>query len=453
MTITLALEPADTPDATLDNGQPNRITLDRHGAMIGRSPHADWSLPDPRKLISARHADISYRDGAYVLTDHSTNGTYVNGAQQRLERPHRLIDGDRITIGHYAILVKAEQEQAAAPSPTPHAESWESFGPGTPPPRHDDEGWAEPPEVTFDRSTPWNAPAPAPAPSSGVWDLPAPLARPSAWSSEPPRATPPTAQDVWGRLSEESDIDWSRGNFSEWAGGDDDWSHRPPAMESIASAPSSEDRQGTEDAPLPPAETTGWEAFLASSHLPPDRLNRSPTTTLAAAGAALRQLVSGLMLMIEARARAKAQLGVQATGLELDGNNPLKFIRSPQRALLHLLDRPEPGFMPAERAIEDAFQDLQAHQMATQSAMRAALDGTLARFSPAAIRERPGAARGMARWFSAIRRARHWDAFEQHYEGVVRGADDAFMDLFAREFRQHYDHHMADMKAKRAAGR
>jgi type VI secretion system protein ImpI/type VI secretion system protein len=31
----------------------------------------------------------------------------------------------------------------------------------------------------------------------------------------------------------------------------------------------------------------------------------------------------------------------------------------------------------------------------------------------------------------------------------VRGADDAFMDLFAREFRQHYDRHMADMKAKR----
>jgi type VI secretion system protein ImpI/type VI secretion system protein len=94
----------------------------------------------------------------------------------------------------------------------------------------------------------------------------------------------------------------------------------------------------------------------------------------------LRQLVGGLVLMIEARARAKAQLGVQATGLELDGNNPLKFIRSPQRALLHLLDTPEAGFMTAERAIEDAFQDLQAHQMATLSAMRAALEGTLARF-------------------------------------------------------------------------
>ncbi|WP_343616385.1 type VI secretion system-associated FHA domain protein TagH [Novosphingobium sp.] len=449
MTIILVLEKPDT----LDNGQPDRITLDRHGAMIGRSPHADWSLPDPRNLVSARHCDISYRDGAYVLTDHSTNGTYLNGDQQRLEQPHRLADGDRITIGHYAILVSAEPVVAMAPSPQAHPERWDSFGLDQHPDETplDDEGWAEPLEAGFDQPTPWRAPTASPAPLPGAWDLPAPVARPSAWSSEPPRAAPPTAQDVWGRLSEESDIDWSRGNFAEIGGPDDDWSNHQPVVPSIeeASQPAPE-IEGVMDAPMPPAE--GWDAFLAASHLPAERLRRSPAATLAAAGGVLRQLVGGLVLMIEARARAKAQLGVQATGLELDGNNPLKFIRSPQRALLHLLDTPEAGFMTAERAIEDTFQDLQAHQMATLSAMRAALEGTLARFSPAAIRDRPGAPRGMARWFGTIRRAQHWDAFERDFEGVVRGADDAFMDLFAKEFRQHYDRHMADMKAKRGTG-
>jgi hypothetical protein len=70
----------------------------------------------------------------------------------------------------------------------------------------------------------------------GAWDLPAPVARPSAWSSEPPRAAPPTAQDVWGRLSEESDIDWSRGNFAEIGGPDDDWSNHQPIMPSTEEA-------------------------------------------------------------------------------------------------------------------------------------------------------------------------------------------------------------------------
>jgi type VI secretion system protein ImpI/type VI secretion system protein len=188
---------------------------------------------------------------------------------------------------------------------------------------------------------------------------------------------------------------------------------------------------------------------VVASGLPADRLRRSPGDTLAASGAILRQLVSGLMLMIDARARAKAQLGAQATGLELDGNNPLKFVRSPERALLQLLDLPEPGFMPAERAVEDAYHDLQAHQMATLSAMRGALQGTLARFSPAAVRDRVGAPIGWRQRFSVLHRAAQWDAYEREFEGVVRGADEAFMDLFAKEFRLSYDRHIAVMKARR----
>jgi len=44
--------------------------------------------------------------------------------------------------------------------------------------------------------------------------------------------------------------------------------------------------------------------------------------------------------------------------------------------------------MDSPRAIEDAFQDLQSHQMATLRAMQGALKATLDRFSPAAIRSR-----------------------------------------------------------------
>jgi type VI secretion system protein ImpI/type VI secretion system protein len=208
-------------------------------------------------------------------------------------------------------------------------------------------------------------------------------------------------------------------------------------------------------APAPPTRHDelgdDWDRFVAASGLPEDKLKQSPGESLSAAGAILRQMVSGLMLMIEARARGKAQLGVQATGLELEGNNPLKFVRSPERALLQLINTAEPGFMPAERAIEDAYEDLQAHQMATLTATRGALEGMLARFSPASIRDRLGTPGRLARWFPIIRRAQQWDAYERDFEGVVRGADEAFMDLFAREFRLHYDRHIGEMKAQRRA--
>src|SRR5580698_5220072 len=114
----------------LENGLPTRLRLDRHGAVIGRSPTADWSLPDPQHYISSVHCEIDYRDRNYVLVDKSTNGTFVNGAQQRLAGPHTIGPGDVIIIGHYSI--KAElgggagaAEQAQPQQQTPAWGGWQ----------------------------------------------------------------------------------------------------------------------------------------------------------------------------------------------------------------------------------------------------------------------------------------------------------------------------------------
>src|SRR5580700_9773735 len=100
----------------LENGLPTRLRLDRHGAVIGRSPTADWSLPDPQHYISSVHCEIDYRDSAYVLVDKSTNGTFVNGAQDRLAGPHPIGPGDMIVIGHYAIKADLADGSGAASS-------------------------------------------------------------------------------------------------------------------------------------------------------------------------------------------------------------------------------------------------------------------------------------------------------------------------------------------------
>ncbi len=56
MTLTLVI----TNVERLDNGVATRIRLDRHGAVIGRSPTADWSLPDPQHYISSVHCEVDY---------------------------------------------------------------------------------------------------------------------------------------------------------------------------------------------------------------------------------------------------------------------------------------------------------------------------------------------------------------------------------------------------------
>lgn len=458
MTLVLTIRSLDR----LDNGEAAQLTLDRHGARIGRSPHMDWCLPDPRSYISSSHCEIEYRDGSYVLVDRSTNGTFVNRSTARLSTPHRIDDGDVILIGHYEIEARLDQAAANDVAPQPLAWSgWDSHGareavgdPGR---------WDQPaPKAAITGQGPaagaWAPPRvrPEPQPAS-AWVPAQPEAPPpSAWSSEPPAPAAPTADDVWGRLAQTNEVDWERGfapapaaappsTAPAWGVSTTAPTHAttPPAPPPRARAPA--------PAPAPPlSSATGaeWNAFLGGAGLRPEDLRESPQQVLATAGGLLRRLMGGLVVMLEARARAKAQLGAQGTALEFDGNNPLKFTRSAERALAQMLNRPDRGFMPSDRAVEDAFRDLQAHQMATLTAMQGALAATLDRFSPSAIRARAENKGLLAKIVPGARAAALWQAYEREFEGVTQGSDEAFMEVFAKEFRDAYERIAADMKAR-----
>jgi predicted component of type VI protein secretion system len=304
--------------AQLANGSPTSLTLDRRSATIGRATSADWALPDPELHISGRHCDILFRNGGYELVDNSTNGTFVNGAAERLSGPHRLQQGDVVRIGKYEL-------GASAAAPPPPA------------------------------ATPIAAPAPVPAAGA----------------------------------------------------------------------------TGSADAAL--------EAFLSGVGIERDAIRQDPAGALQQAGMLLRRLVAGMVVMLEARARAKSQMGAQGTGLEISGNNPLKFARNPDQALKHVLNPAERGFMDAERSVEDGWKDLQAHQLATLKAMQGALRSTLERFSPKSIRSRAETRGMLEKILPGARDAALWKAYEREFSGVAFDSDEAFMDTFAKEFRHAYD--------------
>ncbi|MEJ0065111.1 MAG: type VI secretion system-associated FHA domain protein TagH [Caulobacteraceae bacterium] len=536
----------------LENGLPTRLRLDRHGAVIGRSPTADWSLPDPQHYISSVHCEVDYRDSAYVLVDKSTNGTFVNGDQQRLAGPHTLGPGDVVVIGQYSIradLEGAGGAQSAQP-PAQQTPAWGGWQPQAAAASVDEASWDRapaapaisgqgamsgnwaPPPVNGPPSNgpavnapalntppaytpPAYAPPASSPPAASAWATPAPAVTPaSGWSSpvnEGPAA--PSAVDVWGQLAASNVVDWARGGFGERqaeAGdplglGSGGARLRPDPLGLGGPAPSSAPPQiapqpaaapswaSPNVAPAPASGPSaqpgvGWgpnggaapaqaqsepnwaargaaaapamgqpaiqavdaelAAFMIGAGLQPNDLKVTGAQAMTSAGSALRRVISGLVVMLEARARAKAQLGAQGTSLEFDGNNPLKFARAPEKAIAQLLNPPERGFMSADRAIDDAFRDLQAHQMATLTAMQGALASTLARFSPQAIRDRAESQGFLAKLLPGGREATLWQAYEREFEGVARGSDEAFMDVFAKEFRQAYERVSADMKRK-----
>jgi type VI secretion system protein len=452
MTLTLSITNFDQ----LDIGQSTSIVLDRHGAIIGRSLHADWSLPDPRNYISSTHCEVEYRGGAYWLIDRSRNGVRLNGAEDRMAQEHRLADGDVLFIGHYRIEARLGAEPApAVASPDDDDAGWRGWRPPEPEPAPKPHGLGFTP--------PPAAPRPA-APEPSDWQRAA--ADPGGWAPEPAGAwgrredddrwaepasalsgrgpmagsfTPPPVDqprgphDVWAELEQVNQVDWGRAGF------DTRWGvPAEPTTPPLAPEPAPAPRAPK----VSPAEIA-WNAFIDASGLEAEELG-PPARAGATAGALVRRLISGLVVMLEARAKAKSQLGARATIINPDNNNPLKFCLTPDQALTMLLGPPPKGYMPADRAVDDAFKDLQAHQVATLMAMQGALAATLARFSPEAIRERTTARGGLGRILPGARDAELWRAYEREFEGVAKGSDEAFMDVFAKEFRAAYE---------RAAGR
>jgi type VI secretion system FHA domain protein len=180
------------------------------------------------------------------------------------------------------------------------------------------------------------------------------------------------------------------------------------------------------------------DMFIEATALDPKMVARSPEL-VRQAGMLLRRLVSGMVVMVEARARAKAEMGAEATGLELDGNNPIKFARSPEQALARLLSPAEPGFMASDRAVTDAYLDLQSHQVATLQAIPGALRATLERFSPGSIRRRAEKGGVLSRIMPALQDAALWRNYEREYTKVKTESDEAFMEVFSKQFRKAYE--------------
>jgi type VI secretion system protein ImpI len=89
--------------------------------VIGRDPGCDWHLPDRTLGLSARHCELASAAGRLMLRDLSTNGTFVNGASQRVQGETVLNSGDRFSAGPYQVELLFDAALAPPPAPAPAA--------------------------------------------------------------------------------------------------------------------------------------------------------------------------------------------------------------------------------------------------------------------------------------------------------------------------------------------
>jgi hypothetical protein len=116
------LEPAPAGGLTLrletERGSKSTFEVTKSGATIGRGPESTIQLPD--LSVSRKHARITYKQGAYWLSDlGSMGGTWIDGT--KLAAPRRVAAGQTIDIGLCRLLVVAAaegEETGAAKGPS-----------------------------------------------------------------------------------------------------------------------------------------------------------------------------------------------------------------------------------------------------------------------------------------------------------------------------------------------
>ena len=170
-------------------------------------------------------------------------------------------------------------------------------------------------------------------------------------------------------------------------------------------------------------------------------------------GVMLREATQGTLDLMQARALTKREVRAELTMIVSRDNNPLKFSPDLGFALTQLLTAKASGFMDAEAAMRDAYDDLRAHQFGVMAGMRAALEGVLQRFTPAEIEQRVVARGLLDNLLPGMRKARMWELFEARYAEISREAADDFQTLFGRAFLKAYDEQVERLRDTRAPER
>ncbi|MES3022224.1 MAG: type VI secretion system-associated FHA domain protein TagH [Pseudomonadota bacterium] len=167
------------------------------------------------------------------------------------------------------------------------------------------------------------------------------------------------------------------------------------------------------------------------------------------AGTVVQVAVQGLVTLLLARAEIKKELRAdERTMLASRANNPLKFMGSSQEAVRFLFDPDPPNaaaFLAPALAIEEACDELVAHELALVAGMRAAVIGAIKRFDPDVFEAKAGKLGGL---IPGGRKAKLWDLHVEQYAKMRHEMSDNLDRLFEREFLGAYTEQLRRMSKK-----
>lgn len=357
------------------------------GGIIGRSENCDWVLPDRNRVVSGKHALVTFDNGAFYLTDTSSNGIHFKDSGMPMVKgePVRIEHGNVFCLGDFEIRARLLQNPAEFETGLQHSQSTGSIIP----------------DDAFLDLDPLNALDQQERRQYQDDDL----------SLQPYTEEPQSQIHDYARIDMES----------------------LPVPELIAApvqAPVETRAPARESLP-----ETFWAKYSQALGVSLDGLPDEQREALAITAATLlRQCVGNLQQSLKTRSELKAELRLAQTTVQTSGNNPLKHAADSSEALTLLLRNQEPGQLPAGHAVARAYRDLQAHQVALSAASRAALKGMLEHLSPEQLNLRfERESKGLLNTNGA-----RWKAYTRFHHSI-QSEEDWSKRLFARDFANAYE--------------
>lgn len=174
-----------------------------------------------------------------------------------------------------------------------------------------------------------------------------------------------------------------------------------------------------------------FDAFCEGAQIDSSFLSaEDPAEVMRRLGAIYREMVSGLGRLVDARARSKAEAGLDYTSIQALDNNPFRWA-PPQRLAVDLLQSRQDGFLDSDAAVRASFADVSDHQQRLAAGAKAAVESVVAGLSPEAIADQ------VPSGFMKKRSDALWAEFERRHaeiardvSGVARGA--AFRQAYHR---------------------
>lgn len=100
---------------------PLSAQIDQRGGTVGRSPDCTLVLNDEKRAVSRIHAEFSFRDGAFEVTDQGTNPLKVNGVPLGKGNIIGVKSGDRMSIGPFELEIREQGRPSVTPARLPVA--------------------------------------------------------------------------------------------------------------------------------------------------------------------------------------------------------------------------------------------------------------------------------------------------------------------------------------------